>query len=94
MSDEQCPTCGSDDPAKRDAYAFGPQTVQVQVAGVCRDPFHESPCLCGAEGPDEFGNYDQIEHPECPIHGDELLTIDYDAAEARLELLLTKKAAA
>ena len=30
---------------------------------------HECPCICGTEGPDEFGNYDQIEHPECPIHG-------------------------
>lgn len=47
-------------------------------------------CLCGSEGPDEFGNYDQIEHPDCPIHG--AAPIDPDAAEARLDSLLAKKA--
>jgi hypothetical protein len=27
------------------------------------------PCSCGSGGPDEFGNYDQIENPACPRHG-------------------------
>lgn len=29
----------------------------------------EQRCTCGSEGPDEFGNYDQLEDPDCPIHG-------------------------
>ena len=28
-------------------------------------------CSCGSEGPDAFGNYDQIEDPNCPVHGAE-----------------------
>lgn len=27
-------------------------------------------CTCEAEGPDECGNYDLIENPDCPIHGE------------------------
>jgi hypothetical protein len=30
----------------------------------------EARCLCDFAGPDEFGNYDLMEHPGCPIHGD------------------------
>lgn len=26
-------------------------------------------CICGSAGPDEFGNYDQLEDPDCVLHG-------------------------
>lgn len=26
-------------------------------------------CTCGSAGPDEFGNFDQLEDPDCPRHG-------------------------
>lgn len=29
-------------------------------------PIPDPPCLCGSEGPDSFGNYDQIVNPDCP----------------------------
>ena len=28
---------------------------------------HGSDCTCGYEGPDSFGNYDQIVNPDCPV---------------------------
>jgi len=36
---------------------------------VKRPKFLQAECGCVLEGPDEFGNYDLIENPECPDHG-------------------------
>lgn len=49
------------------AAALGVDPVELDdmLESYAADPV----CTCGSVGPDDMGNYDQLEDPDCPRHG-------------------------
>lgn len=65
-------TCHDPDASYREAdaeYPYGrPDNPDAEDYRLARErcPIHG--CTCGSTEPDEFGNRDQIENPDCPVH--------------------------